>query len=87
MTKTAFLTSLVRYKGSHDWEVAFADVPITYTSEIDRLHGMAGWVERRILSYPPEQWEYWTTLCKREADWRSVKHLPAGFDPSSPVAC
>lgn len=77
-TETKYLTTLVRHKTGQDWETAFDDVPITFSGEAQFWSLMTGWLDRRVQAYPPQMWDYWTTVCEQPGTWRSVPHLPAG---------
>lgn len=76
--QTKYLTALVRHKGGPDWEAAFADVAISFAGEAEFWSGMGEWLERRLLAYPPEMWDYWTTFCEQPGAWRGVPNLPPG---------
>lgn len=81
--RTKYLTSLVRHKKGEEWELAFDDVLITFSEDSEFLNEMTYWLEKRLLAYPPELWDYWTVVCEQEGIWRHVDNLPSGFERRS----
>jgi diphthamide synthase (EF-2-diphthine--ammonia ligase) len=59
VTKTKFLTILVKHKRGGEWETAVLDAPLMLRSEADLSAQLGEWASRWVFAYDPE-----TRLCR-----------------------
>jgi hypothetical protein len=67
---TRYLTMLVQQKGSHAWDVAVEDAPISCADKRAFWEQLSVWTMARVGAYPPAGWNCQTIVADKPGAWQ-----------------